>query len=116
VQAIGDLTTRTLQAALQGLAAQRTAAQRNVANVETPGYLADRVDFESALAAAVESGDPFQASVSTTKSLAATNVNGNNVSLDTELTELSENGVANQVMVQALSAKYQLLRTAISGS
>lgn len=116
MQAIGDLTTRTLHAALQGLAAQRTAAQRNVANVETPGYLADRVDFESTLAAAVDAGDPSQASPSTTKSLAPTNLNGNNVALDTELTELSENGVENQVMVQALSSKYQLLRTAINGS
>jgi flagellar basal-body rod protein FlgB len=112
---IGDVTTRSLQAALQGLTARREATQRNLANVETPGYQSEVVDFESSLASALQSGDPSSMTVGTTRSMRPTNVNGNNVAVDQELTGLTETDLRQQLAVEALNAKYRLLRTSITG-
>ena len=40
-------------------------------------------------------------------------MNGNNVSLDNEVVSLTETDLAYQLMIQALNAKFGLLRTAI---
>lgn len=45
-----------LNSALDGLALRQRAIAENVANVQTPGYQAQRVAFEDALASAVEDG------------------------------------------------------------
>ena len=110
---IGDVTTQTLQAALRGLHARRNATEQNIANVETPGYLAKTVDFESSLAAAIAKGDPASASASTGTSSAPTNLQGNNVAIDDELTGLTQTDLTQKLAVEALNAKYRLLRTAI---
>ena len=102
---IGDVTTQTLQAALHGLNARRTATEQNIANVETPGYLAKTVDFESSLAAAIANGDPASASFTSGTSSAATNLQGNNVSIDDELTgmkKLRDQGYAPENRVRSL--------------
>ena len=49
---IGGNHTKYLAAALRGLEAQRQAAEHNIANIETPGFRARRVSFESSLRAA----------------------------------------------------------------
>jgi flagellar basal-body rod protein FlgB len=113
---IGDVTTRSLQAALQGLNARREATQRNLANVETPGYQSEVVDFESSLASALQNGDPSSMTVGVTRSTSPTNVNGNNVAVDQELTGLTETDLRQQLAVEALNAKYRLLRTSITGA
>ena len=112
---IGDVTTRSLQAALEGLTARREATQRNLANLETPGYQAEIVDFESSLVSALDDGDPTSMSVGTTRSMGATNANGNNVAIDQELTGLTETDLRQQLAIEALNAKYRLLRTSITG-
>jgi len=45
-----DPTTRVLTAALDGFASREQAIASNIANVDTPGYKAASVDFESELA------------------------------------------------------------------
>ena len=77
--------------------------------------LARQVDFEDSLRSAIERGDPTKASVSVQQSLAATRTNGNNVNIDFELLAAQENNLSQQLVVQALNAKYALLRTAILG-
>ena len=112
---ISDVTLQTLNAALRGLAVRRQAFQDNLANVETPGYLANRVSFESSLREALEDGEPASATVSAARSLAPTNQAGNNVAMDEEMVGLSENALAQQLVTEAMNAKYRLLRTAIVG-
>lgn len=108
-----DLTAAAIHSALSGLAARQRVLADNVANVETPGFRAGRVDFESSLQRALSGGDPGRATPSTTRSTAAPQPNGNNVSLDEEIVALTDTGLRYQFMVEALNGKYRLLRTAI---
>jgi len=111
---ISDITLRTLRQALTGLSMQRQAIQDNIANVETPGYLANRVSFEASLRSALSEGDPNDMQVTTARSTAPTRVNGNNVAIDQEMVALTENGLHNSLMVEAVNAKYRLLRAALA--
>jgi len=110
-----DSTGSAIYAALNGLAARQRVIANNVANVETPGYIAGRVTFEDSLRAAIADGDTGATSVSTVSSTDPVNVNGNNVSLDNEVVSLTDTDLRYQLMVQALNQKFGLLRTAIGG-
>lgn len=113
VVAMIDSTGSALYAALNGLAARQRVIANNVANVETPGFIAGRVSFEDSLRAAIAGGNAGATSVSTVRSADPVNANGNNVSLDTEVVSLTETDLAYQLMVSALNSKFGLLRTAI---
>jgi flagellar basal-body rod protein FlgB len=115
VVAMIDSTGSAIYAALNGLAARQRVIADNVANVETPGYIAGRVTFEDSLRAAIANGDTAATSVSTVRSADPVNVNGNNVSLDNEVVSLTDTDLRYQTMVQALNQKFGLLRTAIGG-
>jgi flagellar basal-body rod protein FlgB len=110
---ISDLTIRTLQASLHGLDAQRRAAEDNIANVETPGFIANVVEFEDSLSDAVRRGRPLAAEITTTASTEPTRLNGNNVAIADEITGLTDTALRHQLTVQALNSKYALIRTAI---
>lgn len=112
---ISDVVTSALTVAMDGLDARQRATSSNIANVETPGYLAREVNFEDSLRAAISGGDPSSASFSVEQSLAATRTNGNNVNIDFEVLDGAENVLRQRLVVQALNAKYALLRTAIAG-
>jgi flagellar basal-body rod protein FlgB len=108
-----DSTGSALYAALNGLSARQRVIANNVANVETPGFIAGRVSFEDSLKEAVEGGDAGVASVTTRRAADPVNLNGNNVSLDREVVALTETDLAYQLMIQALNSKFGLVRTAI---
>lgn len=131
-----DLTTEVLSAALRGLDARNTALANNIANAETPGYKRVDVNFESALADAVENDrarlhrasegylpafsdqgrdvdtfDPSVGSVVTT----TMRVDGSNVDPDNEMAQLSANALAHQTVVALLDQRFAQFRTAIMG-
>jgi flagellar basal-body rod protein FlgB len=108
-----DSTGSALIAALDGLSARQRVIANNVANVETPGFIAGRVSFEDSLRAAIEGGAAGATSVTTRRSADPVNLNGNNVSLDNEVVALTETDLAYQLMIQALNGKFGLVRTAI---
>lgn len=111
---IGDQTTQSLAAALRGLEAQQQAYQQNIANVETPGYLAKRVDFEDSLRNAIERGRLDDVGFAQRNTTDPTRIDGNNVRLDYELTAMTENALRQQLVTEALNAQYRLIRTAVS--
>lgn len=108
-----DSTGSVIYAALNGLAARQRVIANNVANVETPGFIAGRVSFEDSLRAAIADGDAGETSVATRRSADPVNPNGNNVSLDNEVVSLTRTDLTYQLMIQALNHKFGLLRTAI---
>lgn len=110
-----DATGLTIHSALSGLAARQRALADNIANVETPGFSARRVDFEDSLAAAVRRGEPAGAGVTVRRSTGPARPNGNNVQVDDEVVALTETGLRYNTMVEAMNAKFRLLRTAIGG-
>jgi flagellar basal-body rod protein FlgB len=115
IPGISDLTSQALLASIRGLDARSAAIKDNIANVETPGYQAKVVDFEASLSGALAAGDISGASTSTSRSPAPTRLNGNNVAIDQQLTELTETELRQTLSISALNAKYRLLRTAIAG-
>lgn len=112
---ISDATSVTLRQALDGLQQRQDAIAANVANLETPNYLAREVNFEDSLRAAVDSGDPNSFAVSEQRSTAATRLNGNNVNIDNEIMLGSETLLRQRLVIQGLNSKYAILRTAIMG-
>jgi flagellar basal-body rod protein FlgB len=52
-----SVTSLALSSALDGLSMRQRAIANNIANVNTPNYKAQRVQFEDALAKSVQQGD-----------------------------------------------------------
>ena len=114
---ISDTTMTALHAALSGLAERQRVTADNIANINTPGFLAGRTDFESALRSELDNGQtPVISPGTVTRSLAPTNTNGNNVNLDEETLTATETGLRYQLALNALDGKYSLLRTALQTS
>ena len=108
-----DLTIATVHTALRGITQRQRVIADNIANVETPGFTARRVSFEESLRAAVRVGAPGQSDVAVAPSASPRNTNDNNVQLDDETMALTDAGLHYQLMVEAMNAKFGLLRTSI---
>jgi flagellar basal-body rod protein FlgB len=104
-----DLTMRAIQSELDGLSARQRIIAQNIANADTPGYLAGQVNFEDSLRSAIANGDPQDAQISTSVSLDATGVNGNNVNVDTENVNLVDTGLRYQLATETMNNKFRLL-------
>lgn len=115
INGISDFTTSVLHRALDGLDARQQAIASNLANLETPGYQARQVSFEDSLRAAINTGRLDETSISVSRSLAPTRLNGNNVNIDNQILASSENQLRQKLVVEGLNSKYRLLRTAITG-
>jgi len=114
---VGDATMSALHYALNGLSLRQRTIADNTANIETPGFLAGKVNFEDALRSSTTNGtDPFASAPSTARSLEPTRMNGNNVNLDEETIAGSETNLAYSLTVQALTAKFAQLRIAAGGN
>jgi flagellar basal-body rod protein FlgB len=109
---LDSVTTVALTSALDGLSARQRAIADNVANVNTPNYHAKRVMFESALAASVEAGSG-RVAPTTQESLEPTELNGNNVNLDTETLSNIDTVLRIQFASQAVDAQFKAVRAAM---
>jgi len=107
-----DLVTRTLTAALDGLSVRQDVIANNIANVDTPGFRASSVDFESSLASAMGDGDPESTVVSTVATQTPVGANGNNVDLRKETMAAMQTVYQYQVLTRATGDRFDLLKTA----
>jgi flagellar basal-body rod protein FlgB len=123
-----DIAMRTAKSALEGLSLRQQAISRNLANIDTPGYQAQTVDFEETLkrltqndgslslmktdAAHQASPGASQAGFSLkTRPGGSFRADQNNVDIDVEMTDMSEVGIQYQAVSQAVSQKLLLLKT-----
>jgi flagellar basal-body rod protein FlgB len=112
-----DVTSVALKVALDGLAVRQRTTADNVANIETPGFLAGRVDFESSLAQAIQDGGNVSAVTPTmSRSMDPTRTDGNNVNLDDETLLDEKTQMAYQLVLRAASDQMGFLRTALKTS
>ncbi len=99
---------------------------RNIANLDTPGYRAQDLvlpgDFRAALDAALPDvtapGQPVDIMTAPRLVLAqdgTSDVTGNDVNLDQQMAQLSENTLFHQTLVQLLAGQFAALRQAING-
>src|SRR3954451_3320063 len=91
-----DTTQIGLERALSGSALRQQAIAQNIANVNTPGYRRQDVDFQSALHAAWEEGERSGARVSPSVAAdqsAVMRAAGSSVVIDNEAASQAENGL-----------------------
>ena len=113
-----DLTISALHGALRGLAERQRVSADNIANINTPGFLAGRVQFEDALRQAVGNGDAAGANgvPAVAKSLEPTRLDGNNVNLDEETLIQMETGLRYSLALRGVDDQFSLVRSALRSS
>jgi flagellar basal-body rod protein FlgB len=119
--------------ALKGLTARQQVISTNIANVDTPGYSAKQINFETTLKnsldkgtakvamlktnpAHLDSSSPLSDILSTTNRAGGTyREDGNDVDIDTELIDMSETNIKYQAISQGVSTKLLLLKSIAQG-
>lgn len=123
---LSDVSSQALTGALAGSAARHRALADNIANVDTPGFIRQDVEFEEALGIAVERARRAPQRGSDLLALASfapqpdrsspARADGNNVDIDREMVAIAENALRFQSATEALAAKVRGLRSAIRGA
>lgn len=130
---IFDKTTDALGAALNFRQTRHNVTAANIANAETPGYKAKKLDFEDALARAIDleglnkenNLDPDHiamgtGAISRTKADIYDNPEGNvtndqnTVDMETEMANLAENQILYKAALQLINKKLGSLRYAVT--
>lgn len=128
-----NVTLKTLAMAIKFRQMNQEILASNVANAETPGYKTKRVDFEDALADAIDIEELKRMKVTSDEhynvgsggfdtlepeiyeeSNGIVSENGNNVDRDKELSLMAENKIMYDAAVQLLNKKLALKKYAIS--
>ncbi|GAB2715749.1 flagellar basal body rod protein FlgB [Arthrobacter bambusae] len=110
-----SVTSVALGSALDALTLRQNTIANNIANINTPNYHAKRVQFEDALAASVSAGNGYAApTVSTSQE--PTQLNGNNVNLDTETLSNVDTVLRYQFAARAVGDEFTAIRTALRTS
>ncbi|NUU18959.1 flagellar biosynthesis protein FlgB [Cellulomonas humilata] len=110
-----SVSSVALNSALDGLALRQRVIANNVANIQTPGYHAQRVSFEDELSQAVRHGGGA-VTAQVARSLEPTREDGNNVNLDTETLLNVDTNLRYQLATQAISGQFASVRAAMRTS
>jgi flagellar basal-body rod protein FlgB len=119
VQLFG-ITQKTLEAALHGTEVRQEAIARNLANANTPGYKRTDVSFQRELAEQLQF-DPagidgsFEPTVSA-DGTSAMRVDGSNVDIDREATNLAENQLMFSSLMSVVTKNLQTMSQVITGA
>jgi flagellar basal-body rod protein FlgB len=115
VGVLDDRASQVYQLALDGLARRADVRANNIANVNTPGYVAGHVDFESALADRLDRPGrlPSDASGIVSNSPTYPTGKGNTVNLETEMVGLIKDQLTRQTLTAQFNFKARMLRTAV---
>lgn len=116
-----------LRNALDASSMRQDAISNNIANVNTPGYKAQKVEFENLLDQAM-SGNGMQRTHDRHFGVAGLNGvqpqtvrregtsirdDGNNVDVDLEMSELAANNIYYNALSTQLSSKYSMVRSVL---
>lgn len=127
-----DPTVRLLQKVADYRVARQEVVASNIANAETPGYVAGEVPFEAFLSRA-ESGASAGPAVTHPRHIGSApgagpdtpplesegdpvRVDGNNVVLEKEMAKSAENTVGYMTAMTLIARKLRMIRTAIDDS
>jgi flagellar basal-body rod protein FlgB len=109
-----DTTQLALQAAMRGSMLRQSLLTNNLANVDTPGYQRQDVDFQSTLANAMQSGrDPSAVTFAPYTDQQVLRADGNGVNADQESADVAENGILYQNLTEVAASREQILITAM---
>lgn len=131
---IEDNSLSLARQALNGLSLRQQTISNNIANVDTPGYQAQEVNFEDALKSAIDGGEKLKMAVSDESHMTSTTSSStgsgkvslrsggseradeNNVDVDVELVDMVETGIQYQAISQSVTKKFQLLKSIAGAS
>ena len=130
---MGNLTSDTAlsmaQRALNGLSYRKDLIAQNIANVDTPGYLAKEVNFETTLKRVMDGVETVQQAKTDDGHMSmegssgsdfysvqnrpggSLRADGNDVDMDQELVEMSETELKYQTLTQVISKKLSILKS-----
>ena len=118
---VGDKMFPLVENMLDWAAKRQQTISANLANIDTPGYKARDITFaEHIQSLALETTSPVHLDPFSQNGMRVYEVgakdrgNGNTVDLDSEMTELSKNGLQYIALVQFLNQKIRTLRSAIN--
>lgn len=127
-------TVRTMENALNAATMRQRVIANNIANAETPGFKAERVEFEKFLQEALNPApthfvgrrtDPRHLEIGPQPELPAVTAglykdtttwgknNGNNVDVEYEMSKMAENQIWYNALVQGVSGTFTKLREVI---
>lgn len=114
--AAGDPVSSVLGFALDSLALRQRTVADNIANIDTPGFRATAVSFESTLRSAVLAGESAgDVLAGSSPSMLATDgpagPDGNNVDLGTETLAAVQSQFQYQLLSRAVTDRFELVRT-----
>ena len=112
---------------MDGISLRQQAISRNIANIDTPGYKAQTVDFQETLARIVDNAGTLPMKITDEDHMTTAEsdlfmstslrpggtlrADENNVDIDIEMADMSEAGIQYQAISQAISKKLLLLKT-----
>jgi flagellar basal-body rod protein FlgB len=109
-----DTTQQVLESAMSGSALRNTLLTNNLANVDTPGYQPQDVNFQSTLEAAIQSGSPIdQVAFQPYSVQQAVGPDGNGVSPEQTQAALSQNGLLYETLTQVAAQREHILQDAM---
>lgn len=125
---IGDsVTSAILQKALDGAWQRQRAISNNIANHETPGYKAIKVNFEDSLNREIRKLDQSMGNLEESlREIKSANISvysdestsnradGNNVDMDLENIEMAKTQIQYQYLTRSMTDMFSRLRYAIS--
>lgn len=117
---LGDKQIKLLEKLIDVSAVRHRVIANNMANVNTPGYKRLEVSFENELKAALNGNSTkdislVQPKVVVSKDPGTMRNDGNNVTMEGEVSSLVKNALTYNIYVQLLSKKFAALKTAIGG-
>lgn len=118
---VTDSVGMILGSALDGVSLRQRVIADDIANVDTPGFRARSVDFETSLRAAIADGEFAQDAldvrvpVTSTPTDTPVGANGNNVDLRKETLAAVQSQFQYQMLGRAVSDRFANVRTAIGG-
>ena len=115
---VSDAVQRVLGLALDGVSLRQRTIADNIANVDTPGFRATSVDFESSLRQAVSDGAVTDSSSGGVRAEATptdtpVGANGNNVDLRKETLAAVQSQYQYQVLTRAVTDRFNILRDSL---
>lgn len=108
-----DPTTTQLVHYMDLLSARQKLVVSNIANIDTPGYITQDIDFQFEFMSMVDGQAPQPIPLEGPESGLPTKPDGNNVSLDREARLLSENAIRFNLASTLAKGQLKAIRSAI---
>jgi flagellar basal-body rod protein FlgB len=109
-----DTTQSALESAMRGSMLRQSLLTNNLANVDTPGYQREDVDFQGTLQSAMADGQNLaDVAFAPVTQAGAVQADGNGISGEQESANLAENGLLYENLTSVASARNTIMKTAI---